>query len=132
MQLTHAHTPPPPRCSPHIYKKIKMNRYKYVAGIRPTGMGGAGELASSTLWDSVEIAPALGLEGLPWLNCSFLSPNGLVSLSYTTDDRGKVSLEALVPPGVKGVLTLPGKGGVQTRMPLKGGVALRAEVNIRT
>ena len=99
-------------CLPH--------RYKYVAGIRP----GPLTETSPTLWDSVLIAPTLHLTGLSSLNCSFLSPRGLISLEYKTNPAtGRIFLEVYLPPGVPGTLRLPGRV-----LPLMGGERMGVEV----
>ena len=108
-----------------------------MAGIRGVGgragggaLGGGGSGGSSdggeTLWDAVELAPAL-LPGLTWLNCSFQSPRGLIAVSYSAapgGSGGALRLSATVPPGVRGVLVLPRSA---RRLALRGGEVLQVE-----
>jgi hypothetical protein len=80
-----------------------------------------------TLWDSVELSPAL-LPGLEWLNATFESPRGRIAVSLhrlgPEAGGGAVRVSATVPPGVQGVLVLPRSA---RRLSLQGGQELLVE-----
>ena len=108
-----------------MYGHVDEFLYKYVAGIK--GVGGGGSAEAPTLWDAVELAPAL-LPGLQWLNATFESPRGRIAVSLhrvgPEAAGGAVRVSATVPPGVQGVLVLPRSA---RRLRLQGGQELLVE-----
>jgi hypothetical protein len=107
-----------------MYGHVDEFLFTYVAGIQGTGGAAAGR--SGCLWDSVRLAPAWGLPGLSWLNVSFDSPRGLISVAFEpvpagAEDGAELQLTVQLPPGVQGELLLPRSGA---RVPLVGGATV--------
>lgn len=86
-----------------MYGHIDEFLYKYVAGIQPVG--------SPHMWSDIRFAPAL-LHDLTWVNATFDSPRGLVSIAYNLLEAG-LAAEVRVPLGVSAVFVSPFDGREQ-------------------
>lgn len=71
--------------------------HRVVGGISPLEPG----------YSRVRVAPRPG-GGLTWAKTSLETPHGLVEVSWRVDDAGQVAVEASLPAGVTGVLSLEG------------------------
>ncbi|MBM7787605.1 alpha-L-rhamnosidase [Tenggerimyces flavus] len=71
--------------------------HRVVGGIAPLEPG----------YSRVRIAPRPG-GGLTWAKTSLETPHGLVQVSWRVDDGGRLAVEASLPEGVTGVLSLEG------------------------
>ncbi len=80
--------------------------YRYVAGIRPAGLG----------WSTIEFEPGLPHQ-IDAAEASYYTPNGPAAIQWKRDETG-LHVDVTVPPYTKAVLILP-KG----RMPLAGDAA---------